>query len=408
MQALLLFFLLLCHGGEGGVSAMYDREMPQRRDGVNALKKKPVIRFIKSCGPKILRNPYRVITIQETQNSTNYLPLPGDYNYYFYYYYFQFCNFDFLCSEEFFRASKNGNDELVLHFLQNGTSFWFEAYDLSPYTWHVADLLEVFQKYNITTTKGYKFIHENDETRDYASQSLLDFYGIWEKSYRNYWWDIPEYRHLHSTGQLDWLPSRFLHSPEIPFHQQKLSSHRLYNITFIGNTNTNAKRASHIQEFQLKMNVTVEGLVTSTGGQHGVNFLGGTKYLDTMLESRFCLQLRGRSTECHRLYESFECGCLPVLIDSWNIFNYSLSNQMNIQILVETFPWKNTSGSQTPTLPFMIWVRDVEEFKELYHHYVDTSQGLEQLDRLQAQLMVWWDQTKRSIQKYYTKEFCIA
>jgi hypothetical protein len=407
MNLVSCYFLLVCWsclghlpggGGNhhGGVSAMYDRDFSP------AGNNKPVVRLIKSCGKKVLRKPYRVITVKETRNWTNYVPPPGDYHYYFYNYYFQSCNFDFICFEEFLRASQNGNDKLVLNFLQNGTSFWFEAYDLNPYTWHVANLLEVFQKYNVSA-KGYKFIHEGDETRDYAHKNLVDFYGIWEKSYRTYWWDVPEYRELHAANQLDWLPSRFLHSPEIPFVQQKISSRRVYNVTFIGNTNTNVKRAAHVAEFQSKMNITVEGLVTSTGGQHGVNFIGGTKYLDTMLDSRFCLQFKGRSTECHRLYESFECSCIPVFIDTWSIVNYAPLHQMNLKVIGETFPWQNSSN-----LPFMIWVRNVEEFKKVYHRYVNSTEGLKRLDQLQANLMTWWEQTKSSIQKYFTQEFCTA
>ena len=371
---------------------LYDRENTNT---------KPVVRFVQPCGNKAtLKKTYRNITIEQTRNFTYRLPSKGDYKYYFYNYYFKSCDFDFLCFEELKRASDKGNDKLVRHFLANGTSFWLPAFDKDPYTWFFAQLFDVFQKYNITSTKGYKFVHEADETLDYANENIIKFYKIWGKSYRVYWWDVPQYLEMHDEGQLDWIPSRFLHSPEIPFSNQNKSSSRQFNVTFIGNTNTNKKRGQHVNEFHQKMNFTVHGLVKNTGGLFGVNFAGGSNYLDTMLDSRFCLQFRGRSSECHRLYESLECGCIPVIIDAWQHFDYSRQHHTTLEIIGRTFPFKNS------THPPFIWVHDINEFKEVYYSYMNTTSGMERLDDLQNDLMTWWEGTKLSIQQYFQNEFC--
>ena len=387
-----ILFILVIISSSSLCLGLYDR---------SNTKNKPVVRFLQPCGNKFtIKRPYRVISIEETRNFTNNLPVKSDYKYYFYNYYFNNCDLDFLCFEELIRASDRNNHKLVNYFLANGTSFWLPVWDKNPNSWFVAQLYDVFKKYNITSTKGYKFIHEADETLDYANENLIEFYKIWDKSYRVYWWDIPEYTQLHKDGQLDWIPSRFLHSPEVPFAQQNKSSSRSFNITFIGNTNTNKKRALHVNEFEYKMNLSVHGLVKNTGGLYGVNFMGGTVYLDTMLDSRFCLQFRGRSSECHRLYESMECGCIPVIIDNWQIFDYSRQHHITLEVIGRTFPFKNS------TKPPFIWVQNVDEFKEIYNGFMSTAQGMKRLDQLQNDLMTWWEATRVSIQQYFKDEFC--
>ena len=147
------------------------------------------------------------------------------------------------------------------------------------------------------------------------------------------------------------------------------------------------------------MNISVHGIIKSTGGAFSVNFAGGTVYLDTMLNSRFCLQLKGKSSECHRLYESVECGCIPVIIDTYDSFDYKWFHHVNLEIL-RTFPWRK--GTE---LPF-IWVENIEQFAAIYTDYLGSQDGLNRLDVLQKDMMEWWDVYKEATQNHFANAFC--
>lgn len=386
MHCFLSLLVVVGFLGELSVAQLYDR---------NPKVKQNVFRFLTPCGPKLTtKTPYKKIPV----NRSFIYPTKKDFHYYMYSYQLGKCDIDHLCFEELIRASEHGNDELVLHYLQNNTSFWLPAHDVNPYQWYVKEMFQLFEKYNVTA-KRYTFNHAVDETNGYAHKDIIAFYQVWKKSYRWYWWDVPVYQELHAQGQLDWLPSTFLRTPEIPFTLMKKSSQRTFNLTFIGNTNTNRRRQFNVKEIGVKMNISVHGIIKSTGGAFSVNFAGGSVYLDTMLDSRFCLQLKGKSSECHRFYESLECGCIPVIIDTYESSDYKWHHHVNLEIL-KTFGWRK--GHE---LPF-IWVNDVNTFKMLYEDYLASEDGLRRMDNLQQDVMEWWGSFKEQTQNYYKQEFC--
>ena len=82
-------------------------------------------------------------------------------------------------------------------------------------------------------------------------------------------------------------------TPNIPLTEVLPSSKRQFNLTFSGNIGTNKKRGINILEL-------------SNGS--------GPKFIQEMLHSKLCLNIKGFSAECHRFYEALECGCIPVIV----------------------------------------------------------------------------------------------
>merc|ERR1711968_184476 len=91
---------------------------------------------------------------------------------------------------------------------------------------------------------------------------------------------------------------------------------------------------------------------------------------------------------------------MGVIIDSWQHFDYSRQHHITLEVIGRTFPFKNS------TKPPFIWVQNVDEFKEIYNGFMNTTQGMKRLDQLQNDLMTWWEATRVSIQQYFTDEFC--
>ena len=56
--------------------------------------------------------------------------------------------------------------------------------------------------------------------------------------------------------------------------------------------------------------------VTRMLGHSGFAKGNATDYVSKMRDTRLCLQIAGLSTECYRLYESLDAGCVPILIDN--------------------------------------------------------------------------------------------
>lgn len=90
---------------------------------------------------------------------------------------------------------------------------------------------------------------------------------------------------------------------------------------------------------------------------------------------------------CDRFYENLECGCIPVIIDAFESFNYK--QQFD--------PWKqHLAGAKWRKgheLPF-IWAKSVDEFMSIYDNLFLEEGGMARLDAMQRDTMEWWQAAK--------------
>jgi hypothetical protein len=322
----------------------------------------------------------------------------GHYAYLFYKENFADCDMQLISYFEFMNAHIAGNTEVVSHFLAPGTVFNLPIYSKKPVTGIISRLFDIFATYNVST-KAYNLIHVADESNNFNHPRLLSFYSLWKKVYRHNWHSTQEYKELHSSGQLDWFPLGHLRSPEVPFHQLIPSSLRKLNVTFRGNSNTNRRRMDHFSEVQTVLGIKITGQVFSSAYHSGDPTAGD--YIKEMQDSRFCLNIRGRTPECHRFYESLDCGCIPVFIDQFMNFNYK-SQFKGWKSKLQEVTWRRGHD-----LPF-IWARDVKHFAEIYHDLIDSGPtGFDRLDAMQSESLEWWAAAKLHIKSKVENSTCI-
>ena len=353
-------------------------------------------------------------------------------------FYLRDCNVDRIAFDDFKSAADHNNTALVRHFLTPGVTFFLPTDSAQPVHWLVRDLLSIMDDYNASTS-DYQFIHLSDETYSYQHPNLLRFYSKWKKVYRHNWWNITEYRELHANQRLDWIPltqlrSLFLQSQHIlPPRQRK------FNITFRGNTNTNAKRSDHVKEIQKGLGFPITGGLFKSGDHSrdptlkllskatssklmslesrndrmrnkGTDTRGKphnrvvssaqSTYLHEMASSIFCLNLKGRMPECHRLYEALDCGCIPVFIDNFRNAHYARVFEGWKSKLMEV-EWRK--GHE---LPF-VWAHNVSHFVNIFHNFVNNgSDGWEQLNVLQRDNLEWWKVAQHHIKQHFENAFC--
>ena len=298
---------------------------------------------------------------------------------------------------ELMDANITGNTEVVSHFLAPGTVFTIPVYSKKPVTALVKNLFSVFQAHN-ASTKNFILIHVADESPHYQHPRLMEFYTLWKKVYRHNWHKNDEYQRLYEANQLEWYPLGHLRSPFLPFDQLVPSSQRTFNISFRGNSNTNNKRKNNFNEVQQVLGVRITGQVF-TSGYHSTDPSAGN-FLKEMLNSKFCLNIRGRTPECHRFYESLDCGCIPVFIDKFADYDYKSQFQGWKSKLLEV-SWRRGHD-----LPF-IWVKNVKKFAAVYNELVNSGdEGLAKLDSMQQETLEWWAAAKSHIKKLVETATC--
>ena len=101
-------------------------------------------------------------------------------------------------------------------------------------------------------------------------------------------------------------------TPNIPLTEVLPSSKRQFNLTFSGNIGTNKKRGINILELSNALGFNISGHTIFTNTVFGTG--SGPKFIQEMLHSKLCLNIKGFSAECHRFYEALECGCIPVIV----------------------------------------------------------------------------------------------
>jgi hypothetical protein len=368
--------------------------------------------------------------------------------------YLRGCDVDRIAFSDFKIAADHNNTALVRHFLAPGASFMLPTDSAQPMHWLVQDLFAIFDNYNASPS-DYQFLHLSDETLHYNDPNIINFYMKWKKVYRHNWWNTSEYRDLHTRNRLDWIPLTQLRSLFLSPHQLVPSSRRHYNITFRGNTETNSKRTSHVKELSTALGFEVTGELFKSGdhsrdptvdkivarnkaqsqaqaqaqgqgqgqaqvtpfrrphrGIAGTNKLRDNAvlqlkrpvvvksgYLHEMADSKFCLQVKGRMPECHRLYEALDCGCIPVFIDRYTTASYARDFEGWKSRLLEV-AW------HSPDLPF-VWADNVSHFKDIFDSYMNSGgEGRERLDRLQRSNMEWWKAAQIHFRNIFESAIC--
>lgn len=367
-------------------------------------------------------------------------------------FYLHDCIVDRIAFDDFKSAAAHNNTSLVKHFLAPGVTFFLPTDSAQPVHWLVQDLLLILDSYNASTS-DYQFIHLNDETYFYQHPNLLRFYSRWRKVYRQNWWNTTVYRELHATNRLDWIPLTQLRSLFLQPHQIIPSHQRKFNITFRGNIGTNSKRKEHVKELQKALGFRITGDLFKSGDHSkdptlklpqalpsqrsrlskwntdimnrakrmprsstisgtGTGGIGMSEtqsppvsssqstYLREMAESIFCLNLKGRMPECHRLYEALDCGCIPVFIDNYASAHYAgmfegwKSKLMEIQ-------WRSDRD-----LPF-VWADNVTHFVDIFNSYVNSGPaGKNRLDVLQRDNLEWWKVAQQHFKRHFENAFC--
>ena len=324
-------------------------------------------------------------------------PDKGNYFDVFYNYFMKDCHIDALNIKDFQNAADNNNDAVVRHYLAPGSTFMIPVFDKDPVTGWAAILLNIFTKYNVSA-QDYSLIHTSDETHQYTRPELIEFYLKWKKVYRHNWWNIPSFQRLHDEKRLDWYPLHHLKMTNLPFSDMTPASKRSINITFRGNSATNRRRKPQMKEIEKVLETKMNGRVFKSGSFS--TDTSKTSYESEMLNSRLCLNIRGRTPECHRFYETLEFGCIPVFVDRYQDFDYSHQFKSWKSKIMEV-SWRK--GHE---LPF-IWVEDTTALKEVYNRLLHGGlAGLQELDQLQSDSMEWWVAAKQFMKNRYEEALC--
>mmetsp|Transcript_19871 Transcript_19871/g.33436 ORF Transcript_19871/g.33436 Transcript_19871/m.33436 type:complete len:799 (-) Transcript_19871:205-2601(-) len=324
-------------------------------------------------------------------------PEKGNYFDVFFNYFLKDCDIDALNIKDFQIAANKNKSEVVMHYLAPGTTFLIPVSDKDPVTSWASILLDIFDKYNVST-RDYIFIHTADESLYYQNPELIEFYLRWKKVYRHNWWNIPAFQKLHSENRLDWYPLHHLKMTNMSLSDMVPASLRTINITFRGNTATNRRRLPEVMELEKVLNTKIRGKLFKSASFSADS--SQSAYETEMLNSRFCLNIRGRTPECHRFYETLEYGCIPVFVDAYQDFDYSYQFQ-SWKSKIKEVEWRK--GHE---LPF-VWVKNPTELKTLFDRLLDGGEeGLRELDVMQSESAEWWVAAKEFMKTRYEEAVC--
>eukprot|EP00607_Mallomonas_marina_P000269 CAMPEP_0182431222 /NCGR_PEP_ID=MMETSP1167-20130531/47349_1 /TAXON_ID=2988 /ORGANISM="Mallomonas Sp, Strain CCMP3275" /LENGTH=94 /DNA_ID=CAMNT_0024617301 /DNA_START=362 /DNA_END=642 /DNA_ORIENTATION=- len=92
-------------------------------------------------------------------------------------------------------------------------------------------------------------------------------------------------------------------------------------------------------------------------------------------------------SECYRFYEALEMGCIPVMIDQYQSYDYTSDHDQQYSPLKEV-PWRKGKG----VLPF-IWVKDVRTFAQIVRRLLQSGSTSE-LIQMQNDCAEWWEAVK--------------
>jgi len=62
-------------------------------------------------------------------------------------------------------------------------------------------------------------------------------------------------------------------------------------------------------------------------GHSGFGKGNASEYVDKMRDTQLCLQIAGLSSECYRLYEALDAGCVPIVVDNLAAQNQATASE---------------------------------------------------------------------------------
>lgn len=249
--------------------------------------------------------------------------------------------------------------------------------------------------------KDLKLVHMSDNAMRPHNKIFDSYYYEWEVVFRNYWWNETFLKTQRRNRHLYWFPLGYSsHILKPPMPDIPSIHRREHLLSFVGNTGSgNMRRGNHILEIQETLNITVAGTVRSA--EFGVG--SENDYRDVMLKSKFCLNIRGRFVECYRLYDALELGCIPVIVDVFARFNYTLQHSEQMAPLIE-FPWTDTRGSRRIGPPF-VWTRTVTDLK---YELARLQTVPDEVERIAADSKAWWEQMKHFHRVLFRDQLCTS
>ena len=152
-------------------------------------------------------------------------------------------------------------------------------------------------------------------------------------------------------------------------------------VGFYGNAKFKLNRGRLIASFSTAAAVRVE----TTLGRGGFGKGNATEYLDKMRGTRLCLQVAGLSTECYRMYEALDSGCIPILVDE---LGGSTSMAEQYRVLLRGSPVDGL-----PPAPLLY----ANTSARLAPHLTRLLENTTALDELQLVTVRWWRVALRAL-----------
>lgn len=253
------------------------------------------------------------------------------------------CNQRMICLKELFQAYHSNQTEIVSEFMLPGTVFFLQLDKQDVYSWNAKTLFEMSNAYN-ASRKEFVLVHMSDNQKGIHNSTMYtNFYNEFKLVFRNYWWrSDPMLAKLYQEGLLYYFPLGYS-SNVIQFKANGALpvSLRNHTISFVGNNKSgNPRRAGNLKELNEKLNFNVTGMVS----QHMFGAGSVAQYLQIMRFSKFCLSIRGNFVECYRMYDAFEMGCIVVVIDAYDMWDYTAEHIEQLTQLL-SFTWVNSQGA---------------------------------------------------------------
>ena len=254
---------------------------------------------------------------------------------------------------------------------------------------------------------GKVLVHLDDEYGARNPRTDADWgaycamYAGWKHVFRNYWSEpwaarvsrshamncsaicpaqhasqqpVAVHRNSAASPRVEWTPLGWSANWQ-PGTPPRRSSTRTSLIGFYGNEKYQLRpnRGALMAKFEKATDLKVERLLGRVGFGRG----NASNYVRLMHDTRLCLQISGLSAECYRMYEAFDAGCVPVLI---NQFGKETATQYKFLL--------GTGGGRGPA-PFP-WGESPADLKARLGKLRDDENAL---DAVQAETMSWWNQS---------------
>ena len=245
------------------------------------------------------------------------------------------------------KAFEAGDHTTVQPFMQPDTVYFVQLDATKLYTWYVGTVIEMAKQYN-RSISDFALVHMSDNQKNPHIPLYASFYRGWKHVFRNYYWNDPVLLPLFAEGTLSYFPLGYSsHMHSATRHNAQLTpANRQHVVTFVGNKKTgNVRRLANINEISAVTGINVTGQVN----HFEFGFGSPKNYRSLMKNSKFCVTLQGQFVECYRMYDALEVGCIVVMIDEFNNFNY---NERHLEQLapIFNFSWTDSTGHKVSLL----------------------------------------------------------